>query len=396
MLKSKYFAALFLVTFVAFVAPRSVSVVKADTADTTAPKAAINVAVVFATGGLGDKSFNDLTKVGIDKAITDGLMNDFGNGSSYAEPDEITEYDGMLENYATAGTYDLIISIGFDQATAVNTTAKAHPTQKIVLIDMVVDQGAVRSVVFNANEGSFLVGAMAGLVTQTDKLGFIGGMDNFIIRPFWAGFCAGALYKNENVTIAESFVGDWDDPVTAKSLAQAMYADGIEIIFVAAGKSGLGALEAAGQAGAGKYAIGVDDDQDYMYPGKILCSAMKRVDVAAYNAIKDVVNGDWETNGLFQALGIAQNGVGISNMTYTRDLVGSHIAEVNGTIRSAIVGGTIVVPSDKDTLQTWLEGRGLEAWWLEEESDEGIPGFTLLAALGGLAVIPILFRRQRK
>ncbi|MFW9916882.1 MAG: BMP family protein, partial [Candidatus Thorarchaeota archaeon] len=182
MLKSKYFAALFLVTFVAFVAPRSVSVVKADTADTTAPKAAINVAVVFATGGLGDKSFNDLTKVGIDKAITDGLMNDFGNGSSYAEPDEITEYDGMLENYATAGTYDLIISIGFDQATAVNTTAKAHPTQKIVLIDMVVDQGAVRSVVFNANEGSFLVGAMAGLVTQTDKLGFIGGMDNFIIR----------------------------------------------------------------------------------------------------------------------------------------------------------------------------------------------------------------------
>ncbi len=397
MLKSKYFATLFLVAFVAFVAPHPVSVVRADTADVAAPNAAINVACVFATGGLGDKSFNDMAKIGLDKAIADGLMNDWGNGSSYAEPDEITEYDGLLENYATAETYDLIVSIGFDQATAVNTTAKAHPTQKIVLIDMVVVQGAVRSVVFDAHQGSFLVGAMAGLVTKTDKLGFIGGMDNFIIRPMWAGFCAGALYKNEDVTIAESFVGDWDDPVTAKSLAQAMYADGIEIIYVAAGKSGLGALEAAGEQTGEKYAIGVDADQDWLHPGKILCSALKRVDVAVYNAAEDVYNDAWTlTTGPVQVLGMAQNGVGISNMTYTRDLVSSHIQEVNVTIRNAIVGGTIVVPSDKDTLQTWLEARGLEAWWLEEEDDEGIPGFTLLAALGGLAVIPILFRRRRK
>lgn len=396
MLKSKFFATLLLVAFVAFGAARPTSVARADTAE---PSAAIKVACVFATGGLNDKSFNDMAKAGLDKAIANGLMSPWiagGGDSRYAEPDEITEYDGLLENYASDGTFDLIVSIGFDQATAVNTTALAYPNQKIVLIDMVVVQGSVRSVVFNANEGSFLVGAMAGLVTNTNKLGFIGGMDNFIIRPMWAGFAAGALYENEDVTIAESFVGAWDDPVTAKSMAAAMWADGIDIIYVAAGKSGLGALESAGEQTGDKWAIGVDDDQDYMYEGKILCSALKRVDNAVYMAVEDIVNGEWTlAGGPVQVLGMADNGVGISPMTYTQDVVSSHIEEVNVTIRNMIVSGSLVVPSDKDTLQTWLEGRGLEAWWVEEDEDDDIPGFTLLAALGGLAVIPILFRRRR-
>ena len=173
MQRGKFLAVLVLVAFVAFVVPHPASGIKVEAAK---PNQAINVGCVFATGGLGDKSFNDMAKAGLDKAIADGLMNSWTTGSDFSEPDEISEYDQMLEDYAT-GDYDLIVSIGFDQATAVNTTALAHPNQPIVLIDMFLIQENVRSVLFKASEGSFLVGAMASLMTETNKVGFVGGMD---------------------------------------------------------------------------------------------------------------------------------------------------------------------------------------------------------------------------
>ncbi|MFX0115790.1 MAG: BMP family ABC transporter substrate-binding protein, partial [Candidatus Hodarchaeota archaeon] len=392
MLRSRFFAILTLLAFVALILPHPTSVTKAETVE---PSAAINVACVFATGGLGDKSFNDMAKLGLDNAIADGIMNAWGSGSAYSEPNEIEEYIGLLENYASAGTYDLIVSIGFDQATAVNETAKAFPTQKIVLIDMVVTQGSVRSVVYNTQEGSFLVGAMAGYVTKTDMIGFVGGMDNFIIRPFWAGYKAGAFYVNRDVEVLENFVGNWDDPATAKAQAEALYAAGCDIVFVAAGKSGLGALEAASQQTGERYAIGVDADQDGLYPGDILCSMMKRVDLSVYNAVSDVSTGaDWPggipgTGGL-HVNGLGDHGVGISPMTHTQSIVADYIEEVNVTLRGQIVSGDIVVPDNEAAVDEFIEDLGGE-----EDEGEDIPGFTLLIAVGALAAVPIILRRRR-
>ncbi|MHA1225748.1 MAG: BMP family lipoprotein [Candidatus Hodarchaeales archaeon] len=356
-------------------------------ASTDAPQQTpINVACVFATGGLGDKSFNDLAYAGLQKAEADGLCT-----FTYAEPDEISEYQGLLENYASNSSIDLIVSIGFDQATAVNSTALTYNNTPIVLIDMVVVQGNVRSVVFNAAEGSFLVGAMAGLMTETGKIGFIGGMDIPLIREFWAGYAAGAIYENNNsyIEVVENFVGDWADPTTAKSMAEAMWADGVDIIFAAAGSSGLGVLESANEQ-TGKWAIGVDADQDYLYEGKILCSMMKRVDVAVYNAIKDVYNDEW-TNDI-QVLGLKDNGVGISPLTYTADTIGTEkIQEVNVTLRNKIISGELTVPTDEESLNTWLTTYGI----VTKTAPASAPGFELLFVLGIFALLPIIKRRRR-
>ncbi|MFX1512037.1 MAG: BMP family protein, partial [Promethearchaeota archaeon] len=365
-------------------------------AEMTNVKQAIDVACVFATGGLGDKSFNDMAKAGLDRAISEGLMNPWGSGSQYSEPDEIAEYAGLIENYATAGTYDLIVTIGFDQSTAVNTTALAHPEQPIVLIDMVIVQGAVRSVVFNAGQGSFLVGAMAGLMTEKNKVGFVGGMDIPLIREFWAGYKAGVLYENDEVEVFENFVGDWDDPVTGKSQAEALWAQGVDIIFSAAGKSGLGVLESVEDKEVGKYwVIGVDSDQDWLYPGQVLCSMMKRVDLGVYHAVADVYNDEWIASADPFAMDIVAmqmtndpdtNGVGISPLTYTKDEIGTaNIAEVNETVRGKILDGSIRIPVNESDLEDWLDEMDIDT-----SKGDGIPGFEWLFTLGGLAVIPVI------
>ncbi|MFX1513808.1 MAG: BMP family ABC transporter substrate-binding protein, partial [Promethearchaeota archaeon] len=193
LMRNNFFTVLVVITFFIFPIYQPIVETKAEMANKKAP---ISVACVFRVDGLGDKDFNDMAKAGLDRAIAEGLMNPWGAGSSYSEPDEIAEYAGYIENYATAGTYDLIVTIGYDQSTAVDATARAYTDQPIVLVDMVIVQGSVRSVVYNTGEGCFLVGALAGLMTQTNKIGFIGGIDNMLIREFWAGYKAGALYEN--------------------------------------------------------------------------------------------------------------------------------------------------------------------------------------------------------
>ena len=383
MQRKKFFAISTLIILTALLISTSIGV-KAEIAK---PNQAIDVACVFATGGLGDKSFNDMAYAGLQKAEDDELCS-----FVYSEPDEIAEYDGLLANYADNDSIDLIVSIGFDQATAVNETAKLYPDKPIVLIDMVVFQGNVRSVVFNVAEGSFLVGAIAGLMTESGKVGFIGGMDIPLIREFWAGYYAGAIYEKNNsyIEVFTNFVGDWGDPTTAKSQAETMWAEGVDIIFAAAGSSGLGVLESADEQ-TGKWAIGVDADQDYLYPGKILCSMMKRVDIAVYNAVKDVYDDDW-SSGL-QALGLKDDGVGISPLTETKDEIGTdNIKEVNVTLRDAIIDGDIVPPINETTLETFITDMNI----VTKEEPGAAPGYELLVVFGALAIIPLFLRRRRK
>lgn len=321
----------------------------------------INVACVFATGGLGDKSFNDMAYQGLQKAQTDALCT-----FTYSEPSSTSDFEPMLDSYASLGTYDLIIAVGFLQKTAVETVASTYPTQPFLLIDDIVTVGNVSSVIFRENEGSFLVGALAGLMTQTGKIGFIGGMDVPLIREFWAGYKAGAFYERNgsSIEVRENFVGlsgdpnAWNDPATAKAMAEAMWAQGVDIIYAAAGNSGHGVHESANEQGPGFYSIGVDADQDYLYPGSILASMMKRVDISVYNGILDVYNSNWSPD--VKNLGLAENGVGISNLTYTSSVIGpTIIQEVNVTVRNKIISGELNVPNNSFSLCQWIADMGI-------------------------------------
>jgi basic membrane protein A len=322
----------------------------------------INVACVFALGGLGDKSYNDQTYQGLQKAQTDGLVSVF----DYFEPATTSELEPKLNEYASSGAYDLIITVGFLQENAVATVAATYPTQAFLLLDGIVTVGNVSSVVFRENEGSFLVGAMAGLMTQTGKIGFIGGQDVPLIRNFWAGYKAGAFYERNGsfIEVIENFVGlpgdstAWNDPTTAKAMAEVMWAQGVDIIFAAAGNSGNAVLESAYEQGSGFYSIGVDVDQDYLYPGSVLTSMMKRLDIAVYNGILDVYNSNWSP--AVKNLGLAENGVGISNLTYTRTVIGpTIIQEVNDTVRNKIISGELMVPIDSTSLDQWITNMGI-------------------------------------
>ncbi|MHA2296655.1 MAG: NosD domain-containing protein [Candidatus Hodarchaeales archaeon] len=321
----------------------------------TKSTATINVACVFATGGLGDKSFNDMAYAGLLKAQADGLCT-----FTYSLPNSASEYQGLLNGYASSGSYDLIVAVGFAIAPVVNATASLYPSQPIVLIDGVANYGNVGSKLFKHNEGSFLAGALGGLMTRTGRVGFIGGMDIQLIREFWAGYKAGVLYEKNNsyIEVFENFVGDWDDPTTAKSIAEAMWADGVDIIFTAAGRSGLGVLESANEQGEGHYAIGVDSDQDYLYPGRILTSMMKRVDLTVYDAIKDASEDNWSSG--ITTFGLAENHVGLSPMTYTKDKIGHEkIQEVNVTVRNKIIDGNITIPNDSVSLNLWITNMSI-------------------------------------
>ncbi len=301
------------------------------------PEEVTKIAIVFATGGLGDKSFNDTCYEGVTKA-----KSDFGIDFDYVEPTAIAEYEGFHRQYAKTGEYDLIIGIGFDQADAIALVAGEYPDQKFAIVDMVVDQPNVASLVFNENEGSFLVGAAAGMKTQTNKIGFVGGMDIPLIRKFLAGYRYGAEYVNADVEVSFKYVGDWADPAKGKELALAQFDAGADVVYAAAGRSGLGAIQAANEQG--KLVIGVDADQCETIEGvpvsTFLGSMLKRVDVAVYETIKNVVNGTF-TGGV-KVFGAAQNGVGVCK----------HIpSDIQGQIddlMAKVASGEIKVPIDID------------------------------------------------
>jgi basic membrane protein A len=233
-------------------------------------------AVIFATGGLGDKSFNDAGYRGLVQA-----NETYGDQIklSWVEPETIPEFDTFQNDLADTGKYDLIICIGFLQTSALNVTARTYPDQKWVLIDDVIDLPNINSITFKEHEGSFLVGAMAAMTTNTSKLGFLGGLDIYLINKFRAGYEQGVEYIDDTINVTAVYSPDptnpWGDIAGGKQVATTLYSQGIDIVYAAAGGTGLGVMEAADETDDA-LAIGVDSDQDYLYPGKILCSMLKK------------------------------------------------------------------------------------------------------------------------
>jgi basic membrane protein A len=317
------------------------------------PENPYDVAIVFATGGRGDKSFNDAAYKGATDANTTLGMN-----FAFAEPNAIADYEGAIRDFARHANYrdpyKLIISIGFDQADAVMKIANESPSQRFAIVDMFINPGVypnVTSLLFKAHEGSALVGAMAGLMTQTNKTGFVGGMDIDLINNFAAGYIWGVNHANPSVNVTRAYVGGWADIPTGLSLANGMYSSGIDIIFAAAGRSGLGVLDAAKATNGTKaypvWGIGVDSPQ--MYYGTnatngrsvVLTSMLKRVDVAVYRQFEAIKTGTW--SGTVINGGLAEGLVGYELNATLVELPTSVISYLYA-LETAIIAGTYVVP----------------------------------------------------
>ena len=270
----------------------------------TSPK---RVGLILATGGLGDKSFNDISYAGVLRA-----HEELGIEFDYVEPRAIAEYEGFQRDFAMSGDYVLIICIGFDQADALTTVATEYPDQNFAIVDMVVDKPNVASLLFKANEGSFLAGVVAGMMTTTGKVGFVGGMDIPLIRDFFVGYQAGVEWANASAMVIDPvFVGGWADPTRGKELALGLAETGADALFIAAGKSGLGGLEAIQEEGI--IGVGVDACQCYLYPEiHIPASMTKRVDIAVYEMIEKALLGTF--NGGFFVGGLKEGWTGLCRL----------------------------------------------------------------------------------
>lgn len=314
---------------------------------TTGPNS--KVAIVFDVGGLGDQGFNDLSKKGLDQAISDGLIQQAN--TKYVEPDATgSNRDELLANFADAG-YNLIIAASFVFSPGVDKLAAEHCDEYFAVVDGYAGEAAnVTNLTFRENEGSYLVGAAAAMKTKTDTLGFLGGQSGTgLIEKFQAGWEAGAKEINPNIKFLTEYIGSttqaFNDQTKGEALSNSMYDGGADVIFHAAGASGLGLFKAVATRPASDYAIGVDADQyQTASPDQqphILTSMEKRVDVAVYAVIKDVSTGAPFPTGSTN-LGLKEGGVDFatSNPALTPDI----IKELN-KLKKDIISGKIEVPT---------------------------------------------------
>ncbi|MEM1284423.1 MAG: BMP family ABC transporter substrate-binding protein [Pseudomonadota bacterium] len=297
----------------------------------------ISPAVVYDLGGRFDESFNQAAYTGAEAFMAE-------TGIEYAdfEIQNDSQREQALRNFARRGM-DPIIAIGFSHGTAVETVSQEFPDTRFAIVDMVVDQPNVRSIVFKEHEGSFLVGVLAALASESDTVGFVGGMDIPLIRRFACGYAEGVLSVNPDAEILQAMTGTtgaaWNDPVRGGEITQSHISAGADVVFHAAGGTGIGVLQAA--ADAGVLGIGVDSNQNGLQPGSVLTSMLKRVDVAVADAFNDAQNGEW-TNG-FEVLGLAEGGVDWADDDNNADLITDEMREAVAAAREAIVSGEVTV-----------------------------------------------------
>jgi basic membrane protein A len=308
---------------------------------TTQPKGTIRLAMVTDVGGLGDKSFNDSAYTGLKRAKTE-----LGADIQVLESKSAADYQPNLSALADEN-YDEIFAIGFLMNKDLAQVASNHAKGHFAIIDAVVDQPNVTSVTFREQDGSFLAGALSARVSKTKTIAFLGGMDIPLLRKFEAGFTAGAHQVDPNVKVLVKYVGSFEDVASGKELAQVLFSQGADIIYAAAGKSGIGAIDEIRNR-SNVYGIGVDANQDGLAPGKILTSVVKHVDNAVFTVSKDLL--DKKTPKGHIEFGLKDNGVSLTDFEYTKKIIGPKtIAEV-GKLRDAIIAGKITPPQTREEL----------------------------------------------
>lgn len=307
---------------------------------------AVRVCIVY-TGNLGDKSYNDSCNMGAQRAV-----EDFGIELKSLEGTTAQEWEANLVAACEEG-YDLIIGASSNIADYVTKHAPDYPDTKFAVIDTTVDLPNVESISFAQNQGSFLAGAAAAMFTQKTDIegvneehiiGWVGGMDIPVLHDFYTGYEQGAKYIDPDITILQAFAGTWTDPLKGKELTLAQYEQGADIVMNVASGTGPGVLEAAKEAG--KYAIGVDLNQDADQPGHILTSMVKRVDNACYLVIQSVVEGTFE-GGTTQYLSLSEGGVSLTDFSVMKEALGDQfpqdIVDKCEELEEQIISGEIVV-----------------------------------------------------
>jgi len=294
-------------------------------------------AVVFDMGGKFDKSFNEAAYNGAERFKKE-------TGIAYREFEVTNEAqrEQALRNMARRGA-QIVVGVGFSQASSMEKVAREFPAVKFAIVDAVVDLPNVQSIVFKEHEGSFLVGMAAAMASKTGKIGFIGGMDIPLIRKFALGYEEGAKYVNPKIEVFQNMTGTtpaaWNDPTRGGELARSQFDRGADVVYAAAGGTGLGVLQAAKDKG--RLAIGVDSNQDHIHPGTILTSMAKRVDLAVYDAFKNAKDRTWKPG--LRNLGVAEGGVGYSVDQYNRSLITPEMERRLQQARADIIAGKIKV-----------------------------------------------------
>src|SRR5262245_9116432 len=297
----------------------------------------VHVGIVFDSGGKDDRSFNAAAFRGVTRAA-----KDFPIVLRDAQPGDPASLEPAMRAFAEV-CYDLVIGIGFAQTPIVEAVAKDYPKVNFAIVDGVSDLPNVASLIFKEHEGSYLVGMIAAKTSKTGTLGFVGGMDVPLIHKFEVGYEEGAHAVDPKVQVIQNYVGvtesAWNNPGKGKELALAQYGKGADVIFAAAGNSGLGVFDAAEQSD--KFIIGVDSNQNWVKPGHVLTSMVKRVDNAVYQIIGDLVGGKFE--GGIHVYGLEDGGIGYAMDQYNEKLVPpAVIAEVEAA-KQRIIRGEIKV-----------------------------------------------------
>lgn len=308
-------------------------------------RADIHVGIIFTQAGLGGNSFNDLALEGVKRAA-----EDFDITFDQVEPKSVSDEEIIQDEMASSEEYDLIICVGDEQVDALNNVASVYTDQKFALLDATSDLDNVASYSCKAQEGSFMVGALAVLAKQEridsklsdgDTIGFIGGVDNPLINEFAAGYKAGAEYVDPNVNVLIDYAGSFNDPTTAKTIANTFSEKGADVIFHAAGASGMGMFQAAEEKGF--VSIGVNLNQNSIAPDNIMASMLKKLDNCAYQAIQSVVEGTY--TGENHLLGLSDGGVDFTVEGSNIEVPDEILTELDG-IREGIISGEIVVPNE--------------------------------------------------
>ncbi|MBS1714807.1 MAG: BMP family ABC transporter substrate-binding protein [Armatimonadetes bacterium] len=307
----------------------------------------VKVGIVFDTGGLGDKSFNDSAWRGMQQA-----EKELGVTVMKVESSKVSDYTQNLQKMADEGA-GIVIGVGITMRTALEQAAANSPQTKFVSIDGEPLPGLenVRTIQFKEEEGSFLVGYVAGLVSKTGKCGFVGGMELPLIKKFQYGYLAGFMTaRKDGTALPAKYVGDWVNQDKAKVAAELLYGQGADVVYHAAGKAGLGVIAAAKDKNL--WAIGVDSDQDDVEPGRVLTSMIKHVDLGVFEAVRDFKEGKF--TGGAKVYDLKSGGVSTSDFKNTKDAVGAENLKKLDDIKAKVASGEISVPSDEASYTSFL------------------------------------------
>lgn len=304
---------------------------------TAAQSADVKPAVVYDIGGKFDKSFNEGVFHGAER-----FKSDTGIDFRDFEVTNDAQREQALRRFAKDG-FNPIVAVGFGQAQPLEKVAAEFPNTHFAIIDSVVDKPNVQSITFREEQGSFLVGLLAGKASKTGKVGFVGGMDIPLIRKFGCGYVQGVKYANPKAEVFQNMTGTtgaaWRDPVKGGELARSQIDRGADVVYAAAGATGLGVLRAA--ADAGKLGVGVDSNQDGLFPGHVLTSMLKHVDVAVKDSFTASKDGTWKPG--ITVLGLKQDGVGYAEDQYNKALLTPDMVKAVKAAATDIESGKLVV-----------------------------------------------------